>query len=286
MEDLKARFYFIQKVLLSLQTQVEHMDGPQYQLYKTLDDFNPAQEASRKKLAEGHLFRRQTEVDEESVLLSELQRIMITQAATDSEREELRRRLDYPRANTNGYQYTTSQALTGLWQQLLAADRMKKNQRLRPTGHPAYDGFPTATPTSARPRESNAGLHDMANSQARRGTRDSLPSANQNALPVDLSKADMARFGVVQNLDKLPSGITFASDKLSKPRIAKSTVQTDKIATILQHAQVPELIPIPTSAVIEQFDSIMSKVHVILDMRKLKDKEEQEIKVREAEMGQ
>ena len=48
--------------------------------------------------------------------------------------QELRRRLDYPHANTNGYQYTTSQALTGLWQQLLAADRMKKNQRLRPTG--------------------------------------------------------------------------------------------------------------------------------------------------------
>jgi DNA methyltransferase 1-associated protein 1 len=286
MEDLKARFYSLQKSLLELQTKREHMDQTQYQLWQTLDQFNPAQEASRKKLAEGHLFRRQTEVDEESVLLSELQRIMINQATTDSEREDLRRRLDYPRANTNGYQYTTSQALTGLWQQLLAADRMKKNARLRPTGHTGYDGFPTATPTSARPRESNAGLHDMSNAQARRGTRDSLPSAQQNALPVDLSKADLARFGVVQNQDKLPSGVTFASDKLSKPRIAKSTVQTDKIATILQYAQVPELIPLPTPAVVEQFDAIMSKVHTILDLRKLKDKEEQEIKVREAEAGQ
>lgn len=286
MEDLKSRFYNIQALLLELQTPQHQMDGSQHALWTILKEFNPAQEASRKKLAEGHLYRRQNEVDEESVLLSELQRIMITQATTDTEREELRRRLDYPRANTNGYQYTTSQALTGLWQQLLAADRMKKNQRLRPTGHPAYDGFPTATPTSARPRDSNIGLQDMANAQARRATRDSLPSAQQNALPVDLSKADMARFGVVQNQDKLPSGVTFASDKLSKPRIAKSTVQTDKIATILQHAQVPELIPLPTPPVVEQFETIMSKVHAILDLRKLKDKEEQEIKVREAEAGQ
>lgn len=286
MEDLKSRLYHVKKEVMAHHTPQDQMDGTQHKEFSDLGSFNPAQEASRKKLAELHLYRRQNEVDEESVLLSELQRIMVTQATTDNEREELRRRLDYPRANTNGYQYTTSQALTGLWQQLLAADRMKKNQRLRPTGHPAYDGFPTATPTSARPRESNAGLQDMSNSQGRRGTRDSLPSAQANTLPVELSKADMARFGVVQNQDKLPSGVTFASDKLSKPRIAKSTIQTDKIATILQHAQVAELIPLPTPAVVEQFESIMSKVHALLDLRKLKDKEEQEIRVREAESGQ
>lgn len=93
----------------------------------------------------------------------------------------------------------------------------------------------------------------------------------------------MLRFGVVQNQDKLPSGVTFASDKLSKPRVAKSTIQTDKIATILQHAGVPEIIPLPTPAVVEQFDSMMGKVHTLLDLRKLKDKEEQELRVREAE---
>lgn len=95
----------------------------------------------------------------------------------------------------------------------------------------------------------------------------------------------MLRFGVVQSQDKLPSGVIFASDKLSKPRVAKSTLQTDKIAAILQHAQVPELIPLPTQPVIEQFESLMAKVHALLDLRKLKDKEDQEIKVREAEAG-
>jgi DNA methyltransferase 1-associated protein 1 len=151
MEDLKARFYHISAKLLQRQTPITAMTGPQYSLYETLSKFDPKQEADRKRLADAHLFRGKAEVDEEAVLLSELQRIMKNQGAVDTEREvrglqvflltevtdlcqDLRRRLDYPRANSNGYSYTSSQALTGLWQQLLAADRMKKNQRLRPTG--------------------------------------------------------------------------------------------------------------------------------------------------------
>ena len=82
---------------------------------------------------------------------------------------------------------------------------------------------------------------------------------------------------------ELPSGVTFASDKLSKPRVAKSTIQTEKIGQILQAVGVPDLIPLATPPVIEQFEVIMQKVQQILDLRKLADKEEQEIKTREAE---
>jgi DNA methyltransferase 1-associated protein 1 len=70
---------------------------------------------------------------------------------------------------------------------------------------------------------------------------------------------------------------------LSKPRIAKSTIQTEKIAAILAHVGVPDLIPLPTAPVIEAFDSLMDKLHILLDMRKAAEKEEQELKVREAE---
>ena len=87
MEDLKSRFYSISATLLQLNSPITSMTAPEYTLYETLSTFNPAQEASRKKLAEGHLLRRQNEVDEESVLLSELQRIMLNQASVDSERE-------------------------------------------------------------------------------------------------------------------------------------------------------------------------------------------------------
>ncbi|KAK0336955.1 swr complex subunit [Friedmanniomyces endolithicus] len=282
MEELKARFYSLSKTLLALGTPISSMGGPEWGLHETLRDFEPTREASRKRLAEGHMQRRQEEVDEETVLLSELQRIMLHQATLDNEREDLRRRLDHPQANSNSYPYSTSQSLTQLWQQLLAADRVKKSQRLRPTGNPSYDGpgFAVDNSTSARP--ANAVAPDANN---RRTIRESLPSATtpQSALPVDLSKAELSRYGVVIGQDKLPSGVTFASDRLSKPRIAKSTLQTDKIAAILTHAGVPDLIPLPTPAVVESFDALMGTVHTLLDLRKLAEKEEQELRVRQAE---
>lgn len=134
MEDLKARFYKVSAQLLQLKTPIQSMGTAEFDLYNTLNTFDPAKEESRKSLAKGHLYRKANEVDEETVLLGELQRIMVNQATLDGQREELRKRLDYPHANTNGYQYSTSQALTQLWQQLLAQDRMKKNPRLKPTG--------------------------------------------------------------------------------------------------------------------------------------------------------
>jgi DNA methyltransferase 1-associated protein 1 len=129
-------------------------------------------------------------------------------------------------------------------------------------GNANFDGFQSggiqqSNPSSARARDSTAGLSDAGagntSNHARRPTRDSIPSAtptaaNSSSLPVDLSKPDMVRFGVTlaDNNTKFPSGVTFASDKLTKPRIAKSTIQTEKIAAILNHIGVPELIPLPT----------------------------------------
>lgn len=150
---------------------------------------------------------------------------------------------------------------------MLAADRMKKNQRLRPTGHPLYDGFPAPTSTS-RPRDSIV-----------------APPSATTALPVDLSKSDMLRFGIVQSEEKLPAGVAFLSDKLAKHRYAKSNLQADKISTILRYAGLPDLIALATPPVLAEFELVMSKVHALLELRKLKDKEEQELRVREAELS-
>lgn len=87
MEDLKSRFYSISAIILSIDTPITSMTASEYTLYETLSNFNARQETSRKKLAEGHLHRHQHEVDEETVLLGELQRIMLNQAKLESERE-------------------------------------------------------------------------------------------------------------------------------------------------------------------------------------------------------
>jgi DNA methyltransferase 1-associated protein 1 len=266
MEALKSRFYTVTAALLQLTTPITSMTTADYSLYEMLTTFNPEQEISRKKLAEGHLYRRANEVDEETVLLGELQRIMLNQASLDSMREDLRRRLDYPHTTTSGYQYPTSQALTQLWQQLLAQDRLKKNPRLRPTGNASYDGGqPAATPTNAaRPRESTG------------------PSTTQ---PTEVSAAsDDPRFGVSVHSERIPPGVSFGGDRLTKPRIAKSTLQTDKIAAILAHIGVAEVIPLSTAPVVKQFDEIMNKVQVLLELRKTGEREEQELRTRQAQV--
>ena len=92
-----------------------------------------------------------------------------------------------------------------------------------------------------------------------------------------MSRSDALRFGVVTDQEKLPSGVTFASDKISKARTAKSSALTEKIATILTFGQVPEIIPIPTPGVVEAFDKVMAAAHLLIDLRKVKEKEEAEM---------
>ena len=87
MEDLKARFYSMSATLLGLETPMTAMTASEYTAWDILRTFDPVKEASRKKLAEGHLRRPRNEVDEETVLLSELQRIMLHQATIEGERE-------------------------------------------------------------------------------------------------------------------------------------------------------------------------------------------------------
>ena len=269
MEDLKSRFYSVSASVLQLSTPITSMTAPEYSLYETLTNFNATQETSRKKLAEAHLYRGRNEVDEESVLLAELQRIMMNASTLDATREDLRNRLNHPRGSSS-YEYSTSASLTALWQSLLQADRQRKNPRMRPTGT-AADG-PAATPTTAT----------STTAPARPSV--SAPSAPAASAASALSDADLQRYGVSTG-EKLPNGISFASDRISKPRVAKSTIQTEKIASILAFAQVPEVIPLPSPAVVEQFDKIMTQVHTLLDLRRLAEKENQEIAVREAELA-
>lgn len=287
MEDLKARYYTVSAKVLANHTPISSMTGPQYNLYSTLTSFNPVQETSRKKLAEGHLYRSQLEVDEENVLLAELQRIMINQQQLENERKDIRDRLEYPSTTTTtaGTQYSTSQQLGQLFQQLLQADRLKKDRRLK-----SLTDNPNAGPVSAAQLQSNTSGHRDSISSATGarkigGGRDSLAGtsgaaadATQRALTPHVAH----RFFVTTH-DRLNSGVSFASDRLHRARTAKSMIQTEKISGILASFDIPDLIPLPTQRVIEDFEKLMQKVHLLLDMRKNAEKEEGELRVKDSE---
>jgi DNA methyltransferase 1-associated protein 1 len=273
-EDLKARFYHISAKLMKLRIPEMQMDADQYALYETLSKFNPELEGNRKLLAAALMNRSMDEVKEEEFLLAELQRINMAANRLDAERDELRARLEHPSANQQVSaglaSFTSSQALQALFSQLFAQDRSKKRASGGGTG-PSRISLNTndliQTPSSA-------------NAQMSAAARRQSMATNQSAhTPIrTLSPQQEYRYNVSTH-DRLTSGVTFGSDKLLKMRQAKSNVQTQKIAAALAELGVSDVLPLPTSKVSEVFEALIGKVSRLLDVRKVREKEEGESRV-------
>ncbi|KAF2117726.1 hypothetical protein BDV96DRAFT_570801 [Lophiotrema nucula] len=274
-EDLKARFYHISAKLMKLHIPEVQMDADQYARYEMLTKFDPTLERNRKTLAAALMNRNMDEVKEEEFLLAELQRINMAANRLDAEREELRARLEAPLPNHQsqaGLQsFTSSQALQALFQQLFQQDRSKKRSsgvgpgRLSLSGHDII-----GTPTSAQQAQ-------MSAANRRQSMAQQVPQTPIKNLP----REEEFRFNVSTH-DRLTSGVSFGSDKLLKMRQAKSNVQTQKIATALQELGIPDIIPIPTARVADVFEGLIAKVSRLLDVRKVREKEEGECRVLEA----
>lgn len=274
-EDLKARFYQISAKLMKLRIPEMQMDAGQYTLYETLSKFNPELEGNRKLLAAALMNRSMDEVKEEEFLLAELQRINMAANRLDAEREELRARLEHPSANNQVSaglaSFTSSQALQALFSQLFAQDRSKKRASGAASG-PSRISLNTndllQTPSSANAQ--------LAAANAR---RQSMATSHSAQTPVrTLSPQQEHRYNVSSH-DRLTSGVTFGSDKLLKMRQAKSNVQTQKIAAALAELGVPDVISLPTSRVADVFEQLIGKVGKLLDVRKVREKEEGETRV-------
>ncbi|CAI6338172.1 unnamed protein product [Periconia digitata] len=279
-EDLKARFYDISAKLMKLRIPEMQMDADQYSTYEILSKFDPLLERNRKALASALMNRSMDEVKEEEFLLTELQRINMAANRLDAEREELRARLDAPAPNTQiaaGLQsFTSSQALQTLFSQLFQQDRSKKRASGGGSG-PSRLSLNTndlaQTPASTVPGPISA---------VNRRQSMALPQSAAAQTPVRTLPPQQERRYNVSTHDRLTSGVSFGADRLVKMRQAKSNVQTQKIAAALHELGVPDLIPIPTSRVGEAFESLIGKVGKLLDVRKVREKEEGEIRVLEA----
>ncbi|KAF2642434.1 hypothetical protein P280DRAFT_467788 [Massarina eburnea CBS 473.64] len=278
-EDLKARFYDISAKLMKLRIPEVQMDADQFNLYEILKQFDPQSERNRKGLAAALMNRNMDEVKEEEFLLTELQRINMAANRLDAERAELRARLESPSPNQQAAaglaSFNTSQGLQQLFSQLFQQDRSKKRASGSGTG-PSRLSLNTndlATPSSNAPGSMSA---------ANRRQSMAMPQSAVAQTPIrTLPREQEERFNVSSH-ERLQSGVTFNSDKLMKMRQAKSNVQTQKIAQALQELGIPDTIPIPTSRVGEVFETLIGKVSKLLDLRKVREKEEGEIRVLEA----
>ncbi|KAK8177058.1 hypothetical protein IWX90DRAFT_447067, partial [Phyllosticta citrichinensis] len=268
MEDIKARYYQISAKLMELKTPIASMTNSEFHLHEILTKFDPDREKQRKKVAAALLERSADEIREEQYLLAELQRINTNYEKLAAEREEVRQRLSAPQSqgNTSTAQFQSSAALTSLFNQLLQQSRSsKRNGRMALANEmsQAQNGQQT-------PQAGNAAHRDSI----------SNPANQQSQPPRQLTPRAMARLGVTQH-DRLSSGVTFKSDRLHKLRTAKSTIQTQKIQQALIELGIPDLIGLPTANVCDAFESLVSKIHKMLDLRKLLEKEEAEVAVAE-----
>jgi len=77
--------------------------------------------------------------------------------------------------------------------------------------------------------------------------------------------------------------VQFRHDKVTKLGQAKSNVQASKISAALTELQIPPRLVMPTARVCAEYERLIQSIHTLLDVRKLSEKVEGEIKVCEAQ---
>jgi DNA methyltransferase 1-associated protein 1 len=279
MEDMKARYYFIAATMMKVNKPPELMNAAEFSLLELMQQFNPTQEAARKKFAEAAFHRTKEEAREEESLLLELKRILARSEKLSEERRELYARLEAPPSLAHTNIYTSSQGLQQLLQQLMTADKTKKRRSLM-----GADGISPAGPSGFQ-QQGNYDRRDSTNRESISG-----PSGNNNKKGPSQGiserrqlTADEEKMYGVKHLDRITSsGPAFRHEKISKPITSKSSIQQQKIANVLTELRISQRLRMPTEEVGKQFEILLQNINALLDQRKLADKLAGEINVAKA----
>ena len=281
MEDLKARYYQVCSKIQLLRTPLASMSTSEFATYEKTTKYDARMETLRKKLAQTLISRTPAEVQEEENLLIELKRIATNQEKFAQERAELHARLEYPQPQSGTQGYQSSQELLHLMQTLAAADRNRKRRSLLGQVDSSMSGntggsTPNGTSQSAEhgrgARTSMSGPLSSTSS-----TRPSFPPNHPG-----LSAREYAKFGVSKH-DRLTAGVAFRNDRITKLMVPKPNAQTIKIKDALRELGIALRLTMPTTRTLAEFDKILEGVTKILDIRKVREKVENEVKVIRAE---
>ncbi|KAK6951081.1 hypothetical protein Daesc_007610 [Daldinia eschscholtzii] len=295
LEDLKARYYEVAAKMMAVQKPVQYMTQAEFALHEVMANFNPVSETKRKMFAADALSRSRDEAQEEELLLVEVRRILARQEKLNQERRELYNRLDYPHTEQDINVFKSSTGLQTLLQNLMNVDKTKKRKSImeangantpasaHPSAHPP--NHPNSTPVSETRRESIA-----ASSTGRRdsaaGERPERP-AKKGAQPErkKLTEQEEQIYGVSHH-DRLPSGPTFRYERINKILTTKSNAQHQRITNTLAELDIPSRLNMPTKAVVEEMEKLLNSIGVLLDMRKMNDKIEAEIRLEKAKKAE
>ena len=277
MEEMKARYYDVAAKVMVLHQPLDNMSAAEFELHEKMDKFDPVKEATRKKLAEALLSRSPEEIKEEEILLGELKRIVVNEERFAQERKELYDRLQTPISTTSIANFESSQGLATLMQQLLSIDKNKKQRRAL-TGPGDGTSSPAVGPSGQI--LSGPGGRDQRNSiggsSVKKGSL-SGPSSQRQLTP-----REEAKYGVAHH-ERLTSGVSLRGYRIEKLLQAKSQAQSKKLDDVLRELQVPHKAVMPTNKVCNAYEELVVKINIMLDVRKVSEKVENEIKVLQAQ---
>jgi DNA methyltransferase 1-associated protein 1 len=285
MEILKSRYYGVARRMMEVRTPVPSMGKAEFELYEKMK-FNASQEAKRKEMAEALLSRTTSELQEEEILLTEIRRILNTQDKLMEDRKELYARLESPQnIGANSRIYDSSQGLNQLIQMLVASDKGKKRRSIA--------GLNGSIDMGSSPAVGSSGQNINLGSFMRDGRdtlRDSMggPSgsvkkgASVHSERRKLTAQEERIYGVAHH-DRLTSGVQFRNDRVLKLVQAKSNIQAQRVQSALALLEIPAKLVMPTARVCAEYERLIQNIHTLLDIRKVCEKIEGEIKVLQAQ---
>ncbi|KAH8161513.1 hypothetical protein CIB48_g6722 [Xylaria polymorpha] len=295
MEDLKKRYYEVAAKMMAVQKPVQYMTQAEFSLHEMMANFNPATEIQRKKFAEDALSRSIDEAREEEQLLIEVRRIVARQQRLNQDRQDLYRRLEFPPTEQDITSFKSSSGLSSLLQNLATADRSKKRKPVldingaNTPGSAQPSAHPNSTPISESRRESiaaSAGGHRDSIGGGERPERPTKKGAQQPQQErKKLTEQEEKIYGLSHH-DRLPSGPTFRYERINKILTTKSNAQHQRITNTLAELDIPGRLTMPTKSVVEEMEKLLASIAILLDLRKVNDKLDGEIRVEQAKKAE
>lgn len=296
MEDLKARYYEVAAKMMELQKAIQYMTQPEWDLHQTMVNFKPEQERERKKFALNSMSRSKEEAKEEESLLIEVKRIMARQERFNEERKELYQRLEYPHSDQDINAFKGSAGLTTLLGTLQNMSQAKKRKPLTgPEGTspavaaPGPNGQPASATSEAPPSRRESTAAPSAGVRESIGAEKPTPAGNKKGQPPPerrkLNEQEEQIYGVSTH-ERLGSGPTFRYERVNKIFSHKSGQQQQRIQNVLTELDIPVRLNMPTASVVAEYEKLVLAVTGLVDLRKMRDKLDGEIKIEEAKKAE
>lgn len=273
MEDLKARYYQVAAVAMTLVNPLTSMSESEFAVHEKMTKFDPVVETKRKQFAEGMLLRSQEEVQEEETLLLELKRIVKNEEKFIQERQEIYARLETVPSQGSAAVNRSYEGLSQLLKQLMEAERNKRKRLL---------GDGSSTPANGASGPNAGGIGDRGQRQSIGGP-DKRASFTASQGQRQLNARDEAKYGVARH-ERLTAGVQFRHEKVVKLSQAKSNAQTTKIAAALTELGIPARMYMPTAKTTNEYERLIQNINILLDVRKLSEKIDTEIRVLKAQL--